>query len=514
MVKKTILELPDGETTRIGTAKVAFEQDGVTSHGSVRPNPPRRYNILNQAQLEAAFGVNIEIPDGLNVTLEIDETFVLTKPIKVGDDSGVFIHGSTANTSIVYVGAGAMIQNTDFANPIRTVIFDTILIAGSGTNSLVDIIGGPGISTFFIETFSMTNFATLGNVEMAIIDIESSASIENGNGFVFRNPLSVVISKFITIQNTPLNDFTLASFIAPISTGYIALNNVRFVGSFTATGCALVYADPNSLATTSYIFNQLDKLLYDLYQTGSDITVNSVADNGSGKMRCTTAAPHGLVNRKVGALSTFAESTYNGTVAIDVISTTEFDTDIDFVIGQTTGGIFNAASLDSTNVIVTTDKSPGVPDSMFTGNAGLTLASAITVPIASQDTPVVINNANWSYNNLERFEEDLVTADEGRLITKDRSTRRYSVTSSATINRSGGGGINYGIILLKQVGGIGPLIIVSNNPPRVFTTTITPLTRTEIVELAPDDVIQLGVINYDGTADIDVHQANLEINKA
>ena len=79
--------LIDGADVIVRGAQVAFEQNNVTFRGSVRPNPVRQINVMNQAQLEAELGPNLEIPDGEGITIVCDDAFILTKPFKIGLNS-------------------------------------------------------------------------------------------------------------------------------------------------------------------------------------------------------------------------------------------------------------------------------------------------------------------------------------------------------------------------------------------------------------------------------------------
>jgi len=108
MAKKTIPELPDGTTTQTSAAVVAFDEAGTTFRGTIRPNPTQEINILNQQQLEDELGSDIIIPDATNVTIVIDGSFTLTKPIKIGDGSGLHLIFSTIGPQIDWTGAGAM----------------------------------------------------------------------------------------------------------------------------------------------------------------------------------------------------------------------------------------------------------------------------------------------------------------------------------------------------------------------------------------------------------------------
>ncbi len=508
MTNVNIDELLDIGNSQKPDSKVALQQDGVTFKAPERPNPPRQVNVTSQAQLEAEFGVNIEIPDALNVTIEVDESFTLTKPIKVGDNSGVFIHGSTANTSITYTGPGAMIQNTNPANPLRTVIFDTILIAGDGTNSLLDIIGIANTSTFFTDRFSMTNFAFLGNVDMAIIDIEGTASIENGNGFIFKNTLSLVLSKVIVIQNS-FDGFTLGSFITPISTGYISYTNVRFVGSVTATGCSLIFVDPNSLTTVRYVLTQVDKLFYDLFQQGTDIAAIADAAASATSTKFDIIA-HGLVVGQAVVLKNFTTFPgYNGTFIVTAVDGVN-SVDIGVVfLGFDSSGTMSAKSLDSTDVLVDSSNNPGEPDSMSqaeartTGTLEVDGSGGVDVPVVDL-TPV---SGDWIQDiSTERFTIDLTTGIITYIGTEDKTFKiEYQLTA---VPSSGGNQVINFDIHVAGVEQIKSRITVNTADVNVGQYI------GGLFVLSPGDTIQLFKNNITNVANTDISVATVLITSS
>lgn len=501
MVKKTINELDNIGTNQEPSAVVAIEQNGATFKASVRPNPPEQLNVTSQAQLETAFGIDIEIPDNTTVVIVLDEGFNLSKPIKFGDGCNVEIYGSTPNTILNIIGAfGAVFQNTNPSDVAQELNFHNFKVIGSTGNILFDL---KVTAVVKMRDMEIIDIDDLGILEAGAIGFDTLFFVDVIKGLIIKNPQIVRLST-TAIQNFSSPVFTFLSFILE-NPGTIILDGITAFGF--STGDELLFLDPNAPAGSNFIIEKSSVDGGDLYQQGNTVEISVVADNGSGKIRCTAVA-HGLKDGQIAVLSGFGtETTYNGTFQITVIDANTFDVEaVTFV--ATDNGAVDGTSLDSTDVSVLAQNNPMQADSMFTGDAGLEIAAPITIPITTIGVAVPITDVNWSYNNLERFEEDTVVPNEGRLITKDTSTRRYLITYSATINRSGGGGTNYGIVLLKDGS------IVGFNPPRVFTTSITPLTRTEVIELAEDEVIQVAVINYLNTNDIDLYQANVTVNRA
>lgn len=503
MTNIQISQLLDGRAIRGRTSEAPFEQGGITYKDRDTPGLTRQINISSQAQLEAEFGVNIEIPDGDKVTI-VYESFALEKPIFIGLGSVLELRSATIEDEISYEGIGAMFQRTNILNDIRALILNDVFILGDLTQLLCDL---KGTSRLFITGSRIEGFKG-SNTEFPFTKFDNLAAVNWTEGWLFRNPSSLNISNS-NLRQSSSPGVTFLSIITNV------ICNVVIGANFSSTlqpSDSLIFFDPNAPAGSAFTISGTAISDGDFYQLGPQKAISSVADNG-GVPRFTSTS-HALLDRQVTVLKDFiTEPTYNGTFKVKVIDANTFDVEELTFTGNDTGNV-NASSLDSTDVRVSASDNPMQPDSMFTGNAGLEIAAPITVTINTISIPEVITDVNWATNNLERFEDDVTTPNQGRLITKDLSTRRYSVTYSGTINKSGGPGTNVGIVLLKQVGGTGPLINISNNAPRVFITTTTPLTRTEIVELAENDVIQVGVINYVDTNDIDVYQANLEVNRA
>jgi len=493
-----ISDLSDVTNTQTPDAQVAISQDGTTFRGRVRPNPPFQINVTSQTQLEAKFGTGILIPAGESWTIVIDGSFTLTKPIMIGNNSSLELYGSTVEIRITYQGLGAIFQNENLSNPILTLNIHNIDIDGQNSNDIFDI------ATAFVvimEDVIFNSFDKTGTIASPFLDFRFTALQGVNSGLIIKNLINGIFNGFNLNQSPSAPALT---FITILSSGTSAFTMSNCFVNDTAS--SVLFLDPNSSAGAAYVIEKTTGFFTDLFQAGTDIAINSVADNGSGKCRFTTASPHGLSEHIPVVISGFVTQTsYNQTGLVLGVpaSATEFDVDIAFVATDT--GNMNKSSLASTDILVTAKDNPGQQNSMTTGSASLQLASPITVTINTQDVPEVISDVGWVTNNLERFTEDTVTPNQGRLIANVLSARRYAITYSATINRSGGGGVDIGIVLLKNGG------IVGVNPPRAFTTTITPLTRTDIVELTTDDVIQVAVINYNGTADIDVYQTNMSI---
>lgn len=459
---------------------------------------PKLLHVRNEQDLIDQFGADIIIPAGEAWSLAIDDSFTLSKPFKIGNASALEIIGTTINLNITYSGADHIFKLENVLNPAQTLVLRHIDFTGNDTNDIFNL----KLSLIVIlEDVIFNNFFEVGSIETQFFDIRFVAFQVIQDGLIIINPTAGNFNQVNLNQPASAFDVTAITILSPDNVVQITANQC-FSSDDNST---MFYLDPLASVGSAYIIENTTGTFTDLFRQGLNIPVTSVF-NFAGVANFVTTLPHGLSLGDPVAMSTFSESTYNGTFIVGFIpNATEFLLiNILFVANDT--GIVDSASLDSTDILVTSRDNPGFPTSMSTGNAGLQLVAPITVTINTQDVPEVITDVNWVQNNLERFSEDTGTPNQGRLILNGLSTKRYSVTYSATINRSGGGGVDVGIVLLKNG------TIIGVNPPRAFNSVITGLTRTDIVELTENDVIQVAVINYNGIADIDVYQVNLAVS--
>lgn len=507
MVKKTIGELDDILSTQLSSAVVAIEQNGATFKATVRPNPPRQINVTSQAQLESELGINLEISDNTGVTIFVDESFSLSKPFKIGDNSALRIQSGVIRTTITYTGTGAMFQNTNPANLIGSLIIQDIVFAGNSNSSFVDIRGilpPTAVSLFLISELSINSFNSLGYASMAINDIAKLLPTNITIGIFFENPLAVIMSQ-CAITQLDTHDMTFVS----ISTFFPATINLNIFNGFDFDNMdTMFYLAPTiPLAANISVTNAI-LVDGDLYQKGilTGSTANAMgADANDTQFDITT---HDLKVGQVIQLVDFTTQTgYNGIHRVTVVNgPNSVDIDVAFLGVDATGNV-TAASLDSTDVQVSAERNPGQADSMFTSDAGLELfGSELTVIISSQNIPEVITSASWAFSNLERF--SIGVANEGQLISNEPSAKRFSISFSGTIEKGGGGSLNVGIVVLKNG------VNVSFNPPHTVNTGKIQISGSDIIELEKDDIIQVAVINYADVANIDVSQISLVVNKA
>lgn len=511
MVKKTIPELDDGAITQSKDAEVAFSQGGATFRGPIRPNPVDEINVRNQAQLEAEFGTDIEIPDNSNLTIFIDDSFTLDKPFKFGENCNVEVRGSTVGKIITWTGTGAIFQNINPALPVDTLFVREIRIIGDGNNSLFD--GLVGVNSLVIDQLRCGDFDSIGTTTFQFYGIQVMTINDIEKGWIMIDPVGASMLDTSLTQNfgVPVDIMTFITIVTAAFSG----TSFRFVDNFLfdfASGgkSTFFFFDPNALAGTLITAQRHINPVGPFYQTGLDITVNSVTDNTSGQTRFTTATAHGLAVGMAVVNSGFATGAYNGTkivIAVDVADT-GVTYDVDIPIGADETGTMNKSSMDSTNVLVFGENNRSSEDSMFTGETGVeTFGADISSSSLAQDAFEVITSVLWASANLERFIEGV--ANTGQMVGIDPQVRKYNVSYSATLEKMGGGSTDIGIILLKNG------VIESFNPPHTVNTGKIQITGTDLVELVDTDTLDIAVINYDSTAaTILISQAGLVTSRA
>jgi len=505
MTKKTVDELPTIGDTQKPDALAIVQQDGVTFSGLQRQNSPTRINITSQDQLEAQFGVDIEIPDTESWEISVDASFFLSKPIKLGLDSAIRITGGTSSITITYTGTGAMFQNTNPANAIDSFDMRQIAISGSTFNNAFDLIGTTN-SFFFINTVQIIAFADIGTVDMDLVEIQSLGMFFNDQGFKIIDPgafsANVVVFDQVGKGDTGA---TAISFIQANTTLAI-LDDVR--GRGLSAGENIVYFDRNAPTGSAFVITNATQDAGNLFQQGGTIAITGVTDGGPNAI-FTTAIAHGYVLGQVVDIEDFvvgANTNYNGTFAITAVdTTTTFETGVAFNTSEP-GAVF-ARSLDSTDVLVSAFNNPGQPDSMSHAEARtsgtLVVAGAQNVDVPVIDvTPVA---GDWIADaNTERFSIDTTTG----IITYNGTEKKiFDIEYQLTAAHPTGGAQT--LLFDIHVAGIQQTksqITIITSSAGVVETYIGGL-----FELSPGDTVQLFRDNTTNSNDTDVSVATILI---
>lgn len=500
-IYENIAALTDGTATITSDAQVGFEQGGSAFRTSFLVNPEDIIAVENQAQLEAKLGVNLEIPDGETRAIHYLKSFTQTKPILLGVGSSLQLVQAVSTLTTTYTGAGAYIQNkTPGTAGTRLFIRGFFTMVGNVTNSIIDAKFDGDVT---IETTIASNFQDYGTIDCPFINITSTILIGLTTGIVIKD-CNVFEGRLINIIQTGATGITGLTVIGttPTVATIQQLNGTLFAGD------TLLFLDPNTTGRSLVVNSNLN--LGDFFSQGTDIAISAVMDNGSGDARFLTAASHGLSVGTPVVLSAFGvETTYNGTFIVTAVDTpitgTTFDVAEAFT-GNDTGNM-NKSSLDSESIPVTSIRNNGTADSMASAQVGFTnIATPIVVTIVTQDVPVIIGGTQFLSDNLER-----ATATTGGEITNTNPrTKKYPITFSGLIEKVGGGSTDIGLLLI--VNGVLDLNATFEIPHSV-NAGIIQISATRTFELADSDTIDIAVVNFSGTADISVSQANIEYSK-
>lgn len=501
MVDVTIGELLQEEVD--DPSKIIFENlSGFTKRDTALDvaklgNAETLFTVESQADLEAALGTTLDIPDNEARTIVYQKSFTQTKPFLLGVGSTIELYVATNKVNITITGSSLAEMKTPGTSGATLSIPSILRLTGDGTNKVFDLklTGGANF-----DILIATNFQDFGTIESPAVNLSFIAIIGFTTGIVVKNA-NEVGGRAITVFQTGGTGITALSIIGttPTVTNIEQLNGTLFAGD------SLLFLDPNTTGR-SKITNSTTNL-GDFYQQGTDIAIDSVADNGSGKARFTTAASHGLIVGRPVVLSGFAvETSYNVTGIVTAVDTpttgTTFDIE-EITFTATDTGNMNTASLDSTSPDSLSFDNDPAPDSMSSAQVGFTnTATPIVVSIVTQDVPVLIGGTQFIAANLER-----ATATTGGQITNlTRKTQNYPITFSALIEKDAGGTTDIGLLLIKN----GSLVLTDTfEIPHSVNAGIIQISATRDFELEDGDTLDLAVVNFDGTNDINVFQANI-----
>ena len=484
-------ELLDGETIRIRGAVVAFQQDDVTYKGSIRSNPPRQINALNQAQLEAELGSDLEIPNLAGIKVVIDNLMPLSTSFKLGLASTLNATASTPN-NILLVSPPVVFENTDPLEGIISLDVCNLIILSVGASSVVDTHGLSAALTRFRDTV-LIGFDSIGTTNTGGVIIEDSSMQTTTKGLVIREAANVKIDTF-SVVNTISTGITAVSFIADATPSTVTIRDLRALGFFA--GDSLLFIDPNSPAGSRYVIESSSVVAGDFFQQGVDIAINSVADNGSGKARFTTAVSHNLVVGRPTVISGFVtETTYNKTVIVTAVDTpltgTTFDVEeIDFTVTDT--GNVNNASLDQTSSLVVATANIGSPDSK---NIGSIVATGNTTP-TTIDTQGVFVDFNMDASALAGSNIELWSvADSDTAELEYFGIDDFNGTLAATITIEPNGSKIYDIRMI--VNGSPTVDAVVSRV--AISGTVTTIPFVAPLSVVTGDLVKLQILEEDGT---------------
>jgi len=325
-------------------------------------------------------------------------------------------------------------------------------------------------------------------------------------GIILDDPIAAEINTCNTQQFSAEN-ITHFTIIPGVNAPNIKIDTLRVVSPLLSfAGDSFVNFGKCALDGSLFVMRDCDPGLGDLYKVVPDIAITGITDQVAGEVEITTASDHNLMIGQCVELFGFSSSQYNDKF---IVTATPIPTAFRIVVAFTGNetGTLNASSMDNRDVQVIANNNEGSRDSMWTGEAGLEIfGSEISSSSLAQDTFEVINSPSWQYSGLERT--SIGINDQGQLVILDPKEREYTVTYSATIDKtSGPGNVNMGIVVLKNDA------IAGFNPPRADNVGKVQIGRSNNIVGIKGDTFDIAVINYDGTAaTIDTSQANLKIN--
>lgn len=505
-------DIGDTLTTDIGDKIGVFKTAGLTIEdqfkllplSQIRSTPQNTHYVRNQDELELALGTDLIIPANTAVTIVVDESMFLGKPFKKQPGSSLLIYSESSSVFIFYFGVGALIQMDG----------DPTIIIGARTQCRNITLVGDGNECFALNDLEfvildfcvLLGFAKLGFLRNTSIAWNGTIGFGNFGG------LDLIDCRALSLSNSGGDDLgvlvphTLFSIINPNTVITIIFQTSSYFNPSVQS--ELLFLDPNAPTGSFFTIKDAGITTVDpesLFQKGVDETITAVANNGSGKIRCTVSG-HTQINGTYAVLSGFTEP-YNKTAKITFIDVNTFDVeDIDFTINDT--GNINRSSLDSTAPKVSATSNPNQRDSMFIASVGFeNYTSPIQIAIVTDSIPQVIPSTEWVFDNLERFEPDPAEPAEGKIVAKDVSLREYSVRYSGSLEKQGGAAGDIGLVLLKNG------VEVSFNPPHSVNTGIIQISGDDLIELTEGDTLQVGVINYDGTEQVNISQLSLVVSK-
>lgn len=402
-----------------GTSDLFFLDDaGTEKH--FRPIADNTFYISTQAQLEAALGVDLEIPDDTKVTINLLGNITLTKGFKLGSLSSLWITSIVVNPQIFFdptVTTDPLFSNTTPGVPhqiIRLIgigIVDITGAPGSTTSKFVDLTGvNTGAVILSTSQVTVVNFNDLGTIENGVLNLEKQFYLNFSKGFIFKDILKVVADNVDSIPFTASTFISIIGSNAPILTAFgmlpggIADSSILFIDP-AVTSASIISVRDNAVPPPA-----------ELFQQGTDITVDSAAlgTSGAGFTNFTTAAAHGLVAGQVTVNSTFADSAYNGTFVVVSVDTPLTGTvyEVEATFTATGAGIMNEASLQSTDLVVSADDNLGFKDSLAAGEVNQVNTVSFTATGGGTFDPI---------------QDDTPTAGD---FAADPSTERFTIDTS------------------------------------------------------------------------------------
>lgn len=433
------------------------------------------------------------------ISYTIIEPFTITSPILFPAGWIGFIRSSFLNELDIFysAGGGTPLFNTLNIDGVISSIADAgsgfITVTTSVAHGILDgqyvniettshnvqrlAVSNVTVTTFDVEVTFVANEAGLFNTGYEFIEIKDAGIINGADADLFN-----VTGANLTSSALSTNGVLLAGYL---SLGTIRnCANVAFVNSglaFITGGITLEDIDTTRMVPSQIVSLGANPLAIAVTITGS-LTRRVIVDNFTIFLDESTQRPFKIDTNIINADVISIQNSPDNEVA------TEY---------------FDASGLDQTDPQVLTKNNGDRADSMVSAQVGFTnIATPIVVPIVTQDVPVLIGGTDFIANNLERATADTA----GQITNLSKRTKKYSITFSGLIEKAGGGTTDIGILIVKN----GSLVLTNTfQIPHSVNSGIIQISATRTFKLADGDTIELAVVNFDGTADVNVSQANI-----
>lgn len=515
MANVTIGELLQEDITN--SSKLPFENDSALTKRddaesiSKLSEGPAIVLVSSEADFPAPIGGFIRL--GGQTQFKIIAPFTLTTPILLEAGAEISIVTNFLSGNVVNAALGAGLT-----------LFQTLNLSGT-ILSFADSITDPGVKT------TVTTSAAHGLTSDDKVNIFGVATetIYNGNGQTISNVTATTFDIPVVFTSTDTGEFEtgVTSFRDEVIffdlTGFpgtlkafdlsFAIDTGPAPAAFTLEGGVINFSDLGILRSGDTCVIQNSALLLNAVGLVIDnigtITISqSSISSSSGAGTGTAITIQGTTVERV----TFTDYLPN------LASATEFPIRLNGDISATaeisirnSGGSgiptdyfdTSAAGLDQTDPRVIAFSNGTRDDSMSSAQVGFTnIATPIVVPIVTQDVPVIIGGTQFVSDSLERA----TTTTAGQITNLTKKTQDYPITFSGLIEKVGGGSTDIGILLIKN----GSLVLTETfQVPHSVNAGVIQISGTRDFELADGDTLDIAVVNFDGTADISVSQANI-----
>jgi len=468
-------------------------------------------NVSSQNDLPAPVGGFIRLDNRIHY--KFLEPITITTPIlleaglqcKISTDfpsiniaSIILTPGSTLFQSLNLAGAITAFADSAADPGVKTTVFS--LNHGLVNNNFVNIFNVATETTYNGTRFQVSNVTT--NTFDITVVFTATDTGDFDTGIVSFQSDSVIYFDFTGFPGT-LKGFDLS---------WVAQSEFAFT-SFAFTGAINNFADNG-------IISSLDNVLIE--NTAMSLNTAGLVIDNAGAIRISTSSFFSTSGVGTIPAVTIQGAATDRVVFVDYFpnlsSADEFAVRINGDVSATaeisirdSGGsltfteYFDTSSggLDQTDPRVITFSNGARSDAMSSAQVGFTnVTTPIVVAIVTQDVPVIIGGTQFVADNLERA--SATTA--GQITNLTKKTQNYPITFSGLIEKVGGGSTDIGLLLIKN--GVLNLLATFEIPHSVNAGVIQ-ISATRDFELADGDTLDIAVVNFDGTADISVSQANI-----